>query len=59
MEELAKLANNEMVELVVKHPDRIVGAMVTLLMHNMKETLKEAKRAIEDLGLRGYRFSVK
>lgn len=51
--ELAKLANDEMAELVAKHPDRIVGAVAALSMHNMKAALKEAERAIEDLRLRG------
>lgn len=51
--ELAKLVNDEMAELVVKHPDRFVGAVATLPMHNMEKALKEAERAIEDLGLRG------
>ena len=52
-EDLAKLANDEMAELVGKYPDRIVGAVATLPMHNMEAALQEAKRAVEQLGLRG------
>ena len=51
--ELAKLVNDEMAEIMMKYPDRIVGAVATLPMHNMEAALKEAERAIEDLGLRG------
>lgn len=51
--ELAKLVNDEMAELTVKYPDRIVGAIGTLPMHDMDAALREAERAIEDLGLRG------
>ena len=51
--DLAKLANDEIAELVLKHPDRIVGAVAALPMHNMDAALREAQRAIEDLGLRG------
>ncbi len=51
--ELAKLVNDEMSELIVKYPDRIVGAVATLPMHNIDAGLKEVQRAIEDLGLRG------
>ncbi|MEE9418129.1 MAG: amidohydrolase family protein [Desulfatiglandaceae bacterium] len=51
--ELAKLINDEMAEIMMKYPDRIVGAVATLPMHNMEAALKEAERAIEDLGLRG------
>jgi len=51
--ELAKLVNDEMAELMVKYPDRIVGAVAALPMHNIEAGLKEIQRAIEDLGLRG------
>jgi predicted TIM-barrel fold metal-dependent hydrolase len=51
--ELAKIVNDEMAELQFKYPNRIVGAMATLPMHNMKAALKEAERAILELGLRG------
>lgn len=51
--ELAKMVNDEMAELQSRYPNRIVGAMAALPMHNMKAALKEAERAIVGLGLRG------
>ena len=51
--ELAKIVNDEMAELQSKYPNLIVGAMATLPMHNMDAALKEAERAVLDLGLRG------
>ncbi len=51
--ELARIANDGMAGLVSKHSDRIVGAIASLPMHDMEEALKEGRRAIEDLGLRG------
>jgi len=51
--ELARLANEEMAGLVAKHTDRIIGAVATLPMHNMKAALQEVRRAIEQLGLKG------
>jgi aminocarboxymuconate-semialdehyde decarboxylase len=51
--ELAKMVNDEMADLQSRYPNRIVGAMAALPMHNMKAALKEAERAIVGLGLRG------
>jgi aminocarboxymuconate-semialdehyde decarboxylase len=51
--DLAKLANDEMAELVNKHRDRFVAAIALLPMNNMDAALKEADRAINDLGFRG------
>lgn len=51
--ELAKLANDEMAELVSKHRDRFVAAIALLPMNDIDAALKEADRAINDLGLRG------
>jgi predicted TIM-barrel fold metal-dependent hydrolase len=51
--ELAKLANDEMAELVLKYPDRFVAAIAYLPMNNMDAALKEADRAINDLKCRG------
>jgi len=50
---LAMLANDEMAELVLKYPDRFVGAVACLPMDNMDEALKETERAINDLKCRG------
>ena len=50
---LARLANDQMAELVVKYPDRFVAAIAYLPMNNMDAALKEADRAINELKLRG------
>ncbi len=51
--ELARLANNEMAELVRKYPDRFVAAVASLPMNDMDAALKEADRAINELKFRG------
>ena len=50
---LAKLANDEMAELVSKHRDRFVAAIALLPMNNVNAALKEAERAITELGFKG------
>jgi aminocarboxymuconate-semialdehyde decarboxylase len=50
---MARIADDEMAELVVKHRDRFAGALVTLAMNNMDEALKETERAIKDLKFNG------
>ena len=50
--DLAKIANDEMAELVTRHPDKFI-AVATLPMNNMDAALKEVDRAINDLQLRG------
>jgi len=51
--DLAKLANDEMAELVNKHRDRFVAAIALLPMNNIDAALKETDRAIQELGFRG------
>ncbi|MFC1932656.1 amidohydrolase family protein [Chloroflexota bacterium] len=51
--ELAKLANDEMAELVLKYRDRFVAAIALLPMNNIDAALKETDRAINDLGFKG------
>jgi predicted TIM-barrel fold metal-dependent hydrolase len=51
--ELAKLANNTMMELVHKYPHRFVAALAHLPTANMDAALKEVHRAVKDLGMRG------
>jgi aminocarboxymuconate-semialdehyde decarboxylase len=51
--ELCKIANDEMAELLVKYPDRFVGACASLPMTDMDAALKELDRAIIDLGFCG------
>lgn len=50
---LARLANDEMAELVAKYPDRFVAAVACLPMNNIDASLREADRAIIDLKFRG------
>lgn len=50
---LAKLANDEMAELVAKYPDRFVAAVACLPMNNIEASLQELDRAIIDLKFRG------
>ncbi len=50
---LARLANDEMAELVAKYPDRFVAAIALLPMNDVEAALDEADRAIEELGFKG------
>ena len=51
--DLARLANDEMAELVLKYPDRFVAGVACLPMNDMDAALQETDRAINDLRLRG------
>jgi predicted TIM-barrel fold metal-dependent hydrolase len=51
--ELAKMANDEMAELVTKYPDRFVAAVASLPMNDIDAALKEIDRAIVELKHRG------
>lgn len=51
--ECARIANDEMAELVARHPDRFVTACACLPMNDVEATLREIDRAITDLGFRG------
>lgn len=51
--DLAKLANDEMAELVSKYPTRFPAAVACLPMNNMEAALRETDRAINDLKFRG------
>jgi len=51
--ELAKMANDEMAELVSKYRERFVTAIALLPMNNIDAALKETDRAINELGFRG------
>jgi predicted TIM-barrel fold metal-dependent hydrolase len=50
---LCKLANDEMAEMMVKHPDRFVGVCASVPMTDIDATLKEIDRAIIELGFCG------
>ena len=51
--DLARMANDEMAELVSKYRDRFVAAIALLPMNNIDAAVKEADRAIGELGFRG------
>jgi len=51
--ECARIANDEMAELVAKHPDRFVTACACLPMSDVDQAIGEAERAITQLGFRG------
>ncbi len=51
--ELARIADEEMAELIVKYPDRFVGALASLAMNNIDAALEEADYAIKTLRFKG------
>ena len=51
--ELARMANDELAELVDKHPDKFIAAVACLPMNDIDAALKEADRAINELRFRG------
>jgi predicted TIM-barrel fold metal-dependent hydrolase len=55
--ELAKIANDEMAELVLKYPDRFPAAVACLPMNDMDAAMKELERAVKDLKFRGVQIS--
>ena len=50
--ECARIANDEMAELLAKHPDRFVSAGACLPMNDIDAALKEADRALDELRFR-------
>ena len=55
--DLARIANDEMAELVLRHPDRFVAAAACLPMNNMDAALKEADRAVNELNFKGVQIN--
>ena len=51
--ELARMANDELAELVFKYPGRFAAGIATMPMNDPDEAVREAERAIKDLRLRG------
>jgi len=51
--ELAKIANDEMAELVAKYPKKFISAIANLPLNSMDAAMKEADRAIKELGFKG------
>ncbi len=56
-DELARMANDEMAELVNKYPDRFVAAVASLSMNDMDAALLETERAIKELKFRGIQIA--
>ena len=51
--DLARMANDEMAELVNKYPDRFVAAAASLPMSDVDASLRETERAIKELKCKG------
>jgi predicted TIM-barrel fold metal-dependent hydrolase len=51
--ELARIANDELADLVLKYPDKFFGAVACLPMNDMDAALEEVDRAITKLKLKG------
>lgn len=51
--ELARIANDELAELVNSYPDKFIAAAACLPMQDIDAALEEADRAINELNLRG------
>jgi len=52
-DELARLYNDEMAELIARYPDRFIAAVACLPMNNIDAALEETRRAIDKLGFKG------
>jgi predicted TIM-barrel fold metal-dependent hydrolase len=55
--EMARMANDEMAELVNKYPDRFVGAVAGLPMNDTDAASREAERAIKELKFKGVQIA--
>jgi uncharacterized protein len=51
--DLARICNDEVAEMVAKQPQKYIAAIANLPLNNMDATLKEAERAIKQLGFKG------
>jgi aminocarboxymuconate-semialdehyde decarboxylase len=51
--ELARIGNDEVAEMVARHPDRFPSFVATLPMNNPEAASAEAERAVRDLGAAG------
>lgn len=54
---LSALANDEMARVVSEHPKCFPAGMATVNLRDMDSALKELRRAIEELGLRGVQIA--
>ncbi|MBN1367783.1 MAG: amidohydrolase [Dehalococcoidales bacterium] len=53
MVELARIANNELANIVSRHSNKFLAAIALLPFNDIESTLAEIDRAITDLGMRG------
>ena len=51
--ELARVANDEMAELVNKYPDRFVAAVAALPMNDIDASIRETERTVKELKFKG------
>jgi predicted TIM-barrel fold metal-dependent hydrolase len=51
--DLARIANDEMAEWVAKYPKKYITAIANLPLNKMDAAMKEAERAIKELGFKG------
>ncbi len=51
--ELARIANDEVAELLTRHPDHFIGAAALLPLQDPEETLRETERAVKELHMQG------
>lgn len=54
--ELATMSNDEMAELVAKYPQKYIAAIANLPLNNTDAAVKEAERAVKQLGFKGVQF---
>src|SRR3990172_6412286 len=51
--ELARIANDEVAEMVAKYPKQFIAAIANVPLNNTDIAIKEAERAIRKLGFKG------
>ncbi len=51
--ELSRIANDELAEILVKHPDKFIAGVACVPLNDVDAAMKEAERAITQLGLKG------
>ena len=51
--ELALIANDEMAEWVAKYPRKFIAAIANLPLSDIEAAVKEAERAVKELGFKG------
>jgi len=51
--ELAKIGNEDLADIVLRYPDKFMGAAAILPMNDVDAACKEAERAIKEIGLQG------